>query len=81
MGWAATVVSLGWICPLTPLENALRRSAGAEGYGGGFIAHYIVPIVYPPGLTRELQIALAIGLVVLNVTIYGLVLRRARVRA
>lgn len=76
--WAATVALAGWICPLTPLENALRRAAGEAGYSGGFIEHYVVPLVYPAGLTRELQLVLGLGVLALNLAIYAAVWRRAR---
>jgi hypothetical protein len=74
--WGALIEIAGWICPLTPLENSLRRMAGQVGYPGGFIAHYVVPILYPPGLTRGTQIGLGIAVLVLNATIYGWVLTR-----
>lgn len=77
-GWAAIVVLFGWICPLTPLENALRRAAGAEGYAGGFIDRYLVPVIYPAGLTREIQIGLGLALLALNLAVYAVVLRRRR---
>jgi hypothetical protein len=70
----------GWICPLTPLENSLRRQAGEIGYTGGFIEHYILPVVYPAGLTREVQLALAAIVVVVNVAAYSLVIRARRLR-
>jgi hypothetical protein len=76
--WGALIMFMGWICPLTPLENRFRRLAGGEGYDAGFIEHYIWPIVYPEGLTRELQIYLGIGVVVLNVIIYGIFIMRKR---
>lgn len=68
----------GNICPLTPLENSLRRMAGEQGYSGGFIEHYLLPIIYPSGLTREVQLVIAALVLVLNVTIYGLVWRHRR---
>ena len=74
--WGGGVIATGGICPLTPLEHDLRRAAGGSPYAGSFIDHYIVSIVYPAGLTRGIQIALAIGLVLLNVAIYVWVLRR-----
>ncbi|MFP3940143.1 MAG: DUF2784 domain-containing protein [Thermoanaerobaculia bacterium] len=67
---------VGWVCPLTPLENRLRRAAGEAGYEGGFVEHYILPILYPGGLTREIQLALALLVVVVNGAIYTLVWRR-----
>ena len=79
--WAATVVTMGWICPLTPLENALRRAAGEAGYTGGFIEHYVVPLVYPAGLTREVQVVLGAMVVAVNLAIYATVWLRAKRRA
>lgn len=70
LAWGATVISTGWICPLTPLENNLRALAGQGTYDVGFIQHYIWPLIYPPGLTRNMQISLAALLIVSNFTIY-----------
>jgi hypothetical protein len=78
--WGATIEFTGWICPLTPLENRLRRAAGAQGYEGGFIDHYIVPVVYPAGLTHDMQVWLGFGVVVLNLVAYGLLWRQRRRR-
>ena len=69
--WAALIELAGWICPLTPLENYFRRRAGAEGYEGGFIEHYVWPVIYPEGLTREHQLWIGGFVVALNVAIYG----------
>ena len=76
--WAAAVVGLGWICPLTPLENHLRGLAGEEGYSGGFLEYYLISLIYPPGLTRELQIGLAVAVVLINALLYLVVWRRRR---
>lgn len=76
--WGALIMFMGWICPLTPLENRFRRLAGGEGYEAGFIEYYIWPIVYPEGLSRELQIYLGIGVVVVNVIIYGIFIMKKR---
>jgi hypothetical protein len=65
--WAVLLQFGGWICPLTPLENHLRRLGGQEGYSGGFIEHYVLYVLYPAGLTREIQLLL--GVLVLLVTI------------
>ena len=73
--WAAMVEFSGWICPLTPLENWLRQQGGGAGYRSDFIAHYIVPVLYPAGLTRELQIVLGILVIVVNLGIYWRVLK------
>lgn len=71
--WAAAVVSMGWICPLTPWEQQLRLLAGQQGLSGGFIEHYLVAAIYPDGLTRGIQIGLGAGVVALNVFAYTLV--------
>ena len=68
--WGALVEVTGVICPLTPLEKWLRESAGLAAYEGGFIAHYIVPLLYPAGLTRGIQLALAVFVVGLNLAVY-----------
>lgn len=82
LAWAAVVEFNGWICPLTPLENALRAAGGAAGYTGGFVEHYLLPVLYPTALTRELQWTLGAGLVGFNVIVYGAVAvgRRRRAR-
>ncbi|HLT92643.1 MAG TPA: DUF2784 domain-containing protein [Woeseiaceae bacterium] len=74
--WGVWIELTGDVCPLTPLENALRHRAGEAGYETGFIEHYIYPVVYPPGLTRTVQLALAGALVALNAAIYGTLLAR-----
>jgi len=74
--WGGWIELSGGICPLTPLENGLRRAAGDVAYAGSFIDHYIVSIVYPAGLTRGVQIALGLGLVALNVAVYARLVRR-----
>ncbi|MCZ6719624.1 MAG: DUF2784 domain-containing protein [Gammaproteobacteria bacterium] len=74
--WAAWIEFAGWICPLTPLENWLRGRAGAQDYSGGFIEHYIIPLLYPTALTRELQITLGVLVVIVNLAIYGWVIHR-----
>ena len=80
--WGALIEFAGWICPLTPLENHFRRAAGQAGYTGGFIEHYVIPIVYPAGLTRNTQVLLGIAVTVVNLVAYGrLMLRRNRGRA
>ncbi|MDP6699830.1 MAG: DUF2784 domain-containing protein, partial [Candidatus Latescibacteria bacterium] len=66
----------GWICPLTPWENRLRWQAGETGYGGDFIGQYILPLLYPAGLTRGVQIALGLGVLALNAAVYAYVCRR-----
>ncbi len=68
--WGATVELGGFLCPLTPLEDHYRRAAGQAGIEGGFIEHYLLPLIYPAGLTRELQIGMGVFVVVLNLGIY-----------
>jgi hypothetical protein len=82
LAWASWIALTGSLCPLTPLENHFRQLAGAQGYDGGFIEHYIAPAIYPEGLTRELQIVMAGILIGTNAAGYGLLLlRRRRARA
>jgi hypothetical protein len=77
-GWAALIEFSHGICPLTPLENDLRRAAGGAGYPGGFVEHYLIPLIYPAGLTSRLQLALGVAVVALNVAVYAAVWRRWR---
>jgi hypothetical protein len=80
LAWAVWIEASGGVCPLTPLEISLRRAAGQAGYSGGFIDHYLGPIIYPAGLTREAQWAIAGVLLVVNAALYGMLLKRARAR-
>jgi hypothetical protein len=79
--WGVVIELGGWICPLTPLENYLRTRSGAAGYEGDFIAHYIVPVLYPAGLTRNQQLVLGGLAFGVNVIVYGIVVLRRRFRA
>jgi hypothetical protein len=74
LAWGFWVETSGQICPLTPLENHFRHLAGEAGYQGGFLEHYLVPILYPPGLTRPDQWVLAVLLFVINIVAYGALL-------
>ncbi len=74
--WAAWIEWSGGLCPLTPLENRLRVLAGQSGYPGGFVEHYLLPLIYPAGLTRELQFVLAGFVVLANVAVYAWVWHR-----
>ena len=74
--WGAMIEFAGWICPLTPLENWLRAQGGDRGYGGGFIEHYVGALIYPEGLTRELQWLLGAFVLALNAAIYLQLWRR-----
>jgi len=76
--WGVLIEYSGWICPLTPLENSFRTRGGEAGYSGGFIQHYIQPVLYPSGLTRSTQIVLGSLLLILNLTAYGIALSRLK---
>ena len=69
--WAAWVELSGSICPLTPLENTLRVKAGLDLYSGDFMARYVLPVLYPEGLTRDAQIAIGLAVVAINAGVYG----------
>jgi hypothetical protein len=71
--WAVWIEITGGVCPLTHLENRLRITAGQGGYEGDFVAVYLLPLLYPAGLTRNVQIFLAILVIVINIAIYGLI--------
>lgn len=70
--WGALIEFCGWICPLTPLENSLRLAGGGSPYTEGFIDKYILPVIYPPGLTREMQWVLGAAVVMVNLAVYGI---------
>lgn len=78
VAWGAGIELVGWICPLTPLENALRRAAGEAGYSEGFMEHYLLPLIYPAGLTHEIQIGLGLFVLIVNALIYGIVVLHRR---
>lgn len=79
--WGALIEFAGWICPLTPLEVRLRIASGQAGYSGGFIERYLLPIIYPGALNREIQIWLGLSVLALNAVAYAWLLRRLRRRA
>lgn len=68
--WGIWIELSGGICPLTPLENALRRRAGEAGYAGDFLSHYVLAVLYPSGLTRTTQLVLGALVVAVNVAVY-----------
>jgi len=76
--WGVWVEFTGRICPLTPLENSLRRQGGDAGYSASFVEHYVIPVLYPAALTRELQWALGGIVIVANAAVYAVILLRAR---
>jgi hypothetical protein len=77
--WGFYVELTGRICPLTYLENYLRIEAGQSAYSESFVEHYLISIIYPAGLTRDIQFALAGVVIVVNISIYGWLFVRKRV--
>ena len=78
--WGAVVELAGWICPLTPLENQLRVAGGGAAYSGDFVERYLLPIIYPSGLTREIQVALGVAVIFFNVLVYWIAIRQRAAR-
>jgi hypothetical protein len=74
--WGVLIEYRGWICPLTPIENYFRTRAGLEGYRGGFIEHYVLPLLYPAGLTPPKQVVLGTLALAVNLIAYGVLVRR-----
>ena len=74
--WAVLIEFQGWICPLTPLENRFREAAGGAGYSGGFVDHYLLPVIYPQALTVELQMVLGGFVILINLIAYTWVFKR-----
>ncbi len=75
--WAVLVELMHWRCPLTRWENHFRDRAGTGGYPGGFVEHYLIPIIYPDGLTPQIQIAIGLFVLAVNLTVYGWLIDRA----
>ena len=78
VAWVVWLELTGATCPLTPLENLFRERAGQAGYEGGFIDHYLIPVIYPAGLTPQIQTMLGIAVLVVNLVPYALAVRRWR---
>jgi hypothetical protein len=76
--WGILIEYAGWMCPLTPLENFFRQRGGEPGYGGSFIEHYILPVLYPGALTRTTQIVLGSLALLVNLIAYGVVLAKRK---
>lgn len=73
--WGAIVELTGWTCPLTPLENWLRAQGGEASYRSDFVAQYLLPLLYPGDLTRDIQLLLGTIVIALNVAVYWWVWR------
>ncbi|CRL98944.1 hypothetical protein [Pseudomonas sp. 28 E 9] len=76
--WGVAVEVFHLPCPLTRWENLLRLMAGQEGYGAGFIEHYILALIYPAGLTPQIQLGLGALVLLVNIAVYGHLIRRYR---
>ena len=76
--WGAVIEFSGWVCPLTPLENWLREQAGETGYRSDFVAYYLLPVLYPDDLTRDVQLMLGTAVLAINVSVYGWLWRRSQ---
>jgi hypothetical protein len=76
--WGAIVEFSGWVCPLTPLENWLRQQAGETGYRSDFVAYYLLPVLYPDDLTRDVQLMLGTVVLAINISVYGWLWRRTQ---
>ena len=76
--WAVLLEFNGWLCPLTPLELRLRASGGQAGYGGGFIEHYILPVLYPAELDKVMQVEIGSLVIAVNIAVYGWLLWRIK---
>lgn len=75
--WGAWIEFAGWICPLTPLENRLRELGGQAAYPSTFVEHYVLPVLYPTSLSRELQWILGGIVVLVNAVVYAIVARQS----
>lgn len=80
LAWGVWIEATAGLCPLTPLEMALRQRAGQGTYQGSFIDHHLGALIYPQGLTPQAQLRIAVGLATFNLLLYGLIVRR-RLRA
>lgn len=78
--WGSLLEVFAWPCPLTGVENWLRLRAGTQGYAEGFIGHYLLPVIYPSGLTREIQYWLGGMVVMINVCIYLYIITKRSVK-
>ncbi len=78
--WGAVVEILGWICPLTPLENHFRLLAGNNSYSGDFIARYLLPVIYPENLTATMQQVFGGFVIIINLIFYTIAIQKLQSR-
>ena len=74
--WGALIEYRNWLCPLTVWEQEFRRLGLQEGYAGGFVERYVLPLLYPAEYTRELQIILGSLVLAVNLAVYAWVIHR-----
>jgi hypothetical protein len=79
--WGAVIEIMHWSCPLTNIEMGFLRRAGKSGYEGGFVAHYLFAVIYPAGLTRRVELAIAAFVIVINAIVYAIVIPPHKVMA
>jgi hypothetical protein len=77
VGWAVLVELMHWHCPLTRWENYFIARYGAEGYEGGFLDHYLIPVIYPDGLTPAIQVGIGLFVLAVNVAVYAFIVVQA----
>jgi hypothetical protein len=80
VAWGVWISVVGGTCPLTPLEQSLRRRAGQQGYEGGFVEHYLTALIYPAGLEARHQLVIAAAVLAINVVVYARLAYRLRLR-
>jgi hypothetical protein len=68
--WGVFIEFSGRVCPLTPLEKNLRALAGDAAYSGDFVERYLIPVLYPPDLRRDVQIVLGLFALTGNAAVY-----------
>ncbi|MBK5511729.1 DUF2784 domain-containing protein [Pseudomonas sp. TH15] len=78
--WGVIVEVFHLTCPLTYWENLMREAAGQTVYGGGFVEHYVLPVIYPAGLTPQIQLALGSVVLAINLLVYGRMFRARKLR-
>jgi hypothetical protein len=76
--WGAMTVIVGWVCPLTPLENWLRQASVGDIYSGSFLERYLTPVIYPSGLNKEMFIMMGVFVIVVNVIVYTILIVKNR---